>query len=59
METLAVLALTFTVPVICEVVNNEPKCNLILTKVDSETWVDEERGFKITLKQGKITIEAL
>ena len=51
--------LTFIVPVVCEVVEDAPKCNLILTKIDSTTWVDTERGYRVTLDNGFITIEEL
>lgn len=51
--------LTFTVPVVCVMVGEVPSCNLELTKVKYNEWVDVVRGYRITLENGFITIETI
>ncbi len=53
---MASLLLTFIVPVICSVQNGQPLCNLELTKVDSVSWLDKERGIMVTLINNQLTI---
>ena len=53
------LNLTFKVPVSCQLINDAPKCNLELTKVNSNTWVDVKRGYKVTVDNGYMTIEEM
>ena len=58
-SSVAVIALSFTVPVVCKVIDNKPSCNLILTKVNSTTWIDAERGYQITLVNNILTIKEI
>lgn len=58
-QSVASWQLRFTVPVVCSVENNEPKCNLVLEKINQNTWVDQERGYKITLTNSILSVEAL
>ena len=58
-ENEASISITINVPVVCKVVNNEPICNLILTKVNEVTWIDTERGYKVYIINGVLIIEVL
>jgi hypothetical protein len=53
------LNLTFTVPVVCTLVGEVPACNLELTKVKYNEWVDLVRGYRIIVENGFITIETI
>ena len=50
---------TMNVPVFCQIINNQPSCNLILTKLNSTTWIDSERGYIIHLINKTLTIEGI
>ena len=53
------ISLSFTVPVVCSVERGRPKCNLELVKIGDGEWVDYERGYKVYIKGGILSIESL
>ena len=58
-ESTSTFNVNVKVPVVCELVNEVPKCNLVLTKTSDGVWEDKDRGYRITLSSGFIVIEEL
>lgn len=57
MQSSASIELSFTVPVICRVVDGKPVCNLKLAQTSATTWTDGK--YKLTLDGQYIIIEAV
>lgn len=57
MTSSAAVLIKIIIPVVCIVSNGEPRCNLELTKLDDNLWVDVGRGITVKIEDNQLVIE--